>query len=317
MVVLNGEIYNYRELRDELQAPRAHARDPGRHRGDRPPLRGVRRGLRPPAARHVRVRALGRAPPAAPARPRPGRQEAAALLRCATACSASPPRCGRCSPTTRSRASSTTRRSTPTSRSATCPAPLTALRGVRKLPPAHTLTCATAGSSCSGTGGSTTRTKLDGLPEEELCERIRAGLRAATRRRMIADVPLGAFLSGGIDSSAVVAAMAEQSAEPVRTFSIGFDHQDFDELPHARRDRRAVRHRAPGVPGPRRRGRDPAEDRPPLRRAVRRLLGDPELLPRRADPPARDRGAQRRRRRRVLRRLHALRRQRTRRAAAT
>ena len=64
---------------------------------------------------------------------------------------------------------------------------------------------------------------------------MRGGLRAATKRRMIADVPLGAFLSGGIDSSAVVAAMAEQSAEPVRTFSIGFDHQGFDELPYARR----------------------------------------------------------------------------------
>ena len=101
----------------------------------------------------------------------------------------------------------------------------------------------------------------------------------------------------------------------MRTFSIGFDDERFDELPHARRDRRAVRDRPRGVPGPRRRGRDPAEDRPPLRRAVRRLVGDPELLPRRADAPARHRRAQRRRRRRGLRRLHALRRQRARRPA--
>ena len=69
----------------------------------------------------------------------------------------------------------------------------------------------------------------------ELHEPIRDAIRTATRRRMIADVDIGAFLSGGIDSSAVVAAMSEASSTPVKTFSIGFDHEDFDELPHARR----------------------------------------------------------------------------------
>jgi asparagine synthase (glutamine-hydrolysing) len=113
------------------------------------------------------------------------------------------------------------------------PTPLSAIRGVRKLPPAHTLVMRDGQASLNRYWELDYTRKLD-APVEEICERIRAELRAATRRRLVSDVPLGAFLSGGIDSSAVVAAMAEASPEPVRTFSIGFDHQRFDELPHAR-----------------------------------------------------------------------------------
>jgi asparagine synthase (glutamine-hydrolysing) len=65
--------------------------------------------------------------------------------------------------------------------------------------------------------------------EEEMVER----LRAAVRSRMVADVPLGAFLSGGVDSSAVVAFMAEASREAVATCAIGFDEADHDETRHA------------------------------------------------------------------------------------
>ncbi len=65
--------------------------------------------------------------------------------------------------------------------------------------------------------------------EEELAERMRQ----AVTSRMVADVPLGAFLSGGVDSSAVVALMAEASTQAVKTCSIGFDHVDLDETRHA------------------------------------------------------------------------------------
>jgi len=115
------------------------------------------------------------------------------------------------------------------------PAPLTALRGVHKLPPAHTLVVQDGKLELDRYWRLDYGAKIEDASPQELAERIRSGLLEATRKRMIADVPLGAFLSGGIDSSAVVAAMAQESSEPVRTFSIGFDHEEFDELPHARR----------------------------------------------------------------------------------
>src|SRR2546421_6957195 len=115
------------------------------------------------------------------------------------------------------------------------PSPLSVFRRVRKLPPASVLIYRDGKVSIERYWRLDYGRKRAIRDRDELNEEIRDTIRRATRRRMVADVPLGAFLSGGIDSSTVVASMAEYSSRPVQTFSIGFDSESFNELPYARR----------------------------------------------------------------------------------
>jgi asparagine synthase (glutamine-hydrolysing) len=113
------------------------------------------------------------------------------------------------------------------------PAPRTIYRGVHKLPAAHLMVVENGRVEIRRYWRVPTRQPL-AIDETEAKEEILRLLREAVRLRMISDVPLGAFLSGGIDSSLVVALMQEASSRPVRTFSIGFEEKTHSELPHAR-----------------------------------------------------------------------------------
>jgi asparagine synthase (glutamine-hydrolysing) len=114
------------------------------------------------------------------------------------------------------------------------PAPLTVYRAIKKLEPGHTLRLRKGEIKIERYWQPGFARKLK-ISEEEASERALEVLRDAVRVRLMSEVPLGAFLSGGIDSSAVVALMSEVSSEPIKTFSIGFEEQDFSELHHARR----------------------------------------------------------------------------------
>jgi asparagine synthase (glutamine-hydrolysing) len=114
------------------------------------------------------------------------------------------------------------------------PAPLTAYRAIRKLEPGHWLRWRKGEIKVERYWQPDFSHKVK-ITEEEAGERVVELLREAVRVRLMSEVPLGAFLSGGIDSSAVVALMSQESSKPVKTFSIGFEEQDFSELKHARR----------------------------------------------------------------------------------
>ena len=113
------------------------------------------------------------------------------------------------------------------------PSPESAFRGVRKLQPGHALLVRNGRVEVRRYWqlAYTPKVRIDERAAEEEVSRR---LTEAVRLRMISDVPLGAFLSGGIDSGVVVALMARMSSQPVRTFSIGFDEQEYNELPQAR-----------------------------------------------------------------------------------
>lgn len=114
------------------------------------------------------------------------------------------------------------------------PAPLTAYQAIRKLQPGHSLLWKNGEIKLERYWQLDFSHKIS-ISEEEAGERVVDLLRDAVRVRLMSEVPLGAFLSGGIDSSAIVALMAQESSEKVKTFSIGFEEQDFSELHHARR----------------------------------------------------------------------------------
>jgi asparagine synthase (glutamine-hydrolysing) len=119
------------------------------------------------------------------------------------------------------------------------PGPLSIYRGVHQLPPGTLLTWDAASGprqrrfyDLSAVARAGLAQPLD-LPEDEAADRLEALLDQVIAGQMIADVPLGAFLSGGIDSSTVVALMQRRADRPVRTFCIGFRHGDYDEAEHA------------------------------------------------------------------------------------
>jgi asparagine synthase (glutamine-hydrolysing) len=131
------------------------------------------------------------------------------------------------------------------------PSPRTMFEGIAKVPPAHLLVLDASGIDPREAHGPLRVAprltvhrywKLPYLPkrsarEDDLVEEVRLGIRDAVASHLVSDVPLGAFLSGGMDSSLVVAMMAELaqvSGEPVKTFAIGVEDAGFDELPYAR-----------------------------------------------------------------------------------
>lgn len=114
------------------------------------------------------------------------------------------------------------------------PTPHSVYTEVQSLPPSHMLLLQDGNLSISRYWDMPTPDESDKRSDNELCEDLRFLLSRAVRRRMVSDVPLGVFLSGGIDSSIVAGLMARQSSTAIKTFSIGFSEASYDESRYAR-----------------------------------------------------------------------------------
>ena len=111
------------------------------------------------------------------------------------------------------------------------PGTRTGLKGVHRVPPASVLVV--EGDAQTEQPYWRPEPSDEELPDDEWLERVRDEVGRAVRQRLVADVPLGALLSGGIDSAIVVAQMAQATAEPVRTFTVGFSDGRYDERRYA------------------------------------------------------------------------------------
>ena len=114
------------------------------------------------------------------------------------------------------------------------PDPITAFTGIQRVPPGHLLEFENGKASIRQYWDLPPYNTHRPNSEQEILEELERRLLEATRIRLISDVPLGAFLSGGTDSSTIVALMARASSGPVKTFSIGFAKDDFNEAEYAR-----------------------------------------------------------------------------------
>ncbi|MCX9084236.1 MAG: asparagine synthase (glutamine-hydrolyzing) [Candidatus Methanoperedens sp.] len=112
------------------------------------------------------------------------------------------------------------------------PTPFTLFKSIKKLPPAHTLIFKNNDIKLSKYWD--LKFSKENSNESVLTDQIYNLLQESVRLRLISDVPLGAFLSGGIDSSAIVGLMSQMTDEPVKTFTIGYEDESYSELPYAR-----------------------------------------------------------------------------------